>query len=148
MLPNCFQDAWLPADARKYFPEGKAPPGAKAALDGKAGCVSIRAAKTRRHLSKSDPRTPKSLERQLRAFYFRPFRSPQFQGDLRHAFAVGPQHHKDAITQAHRSTLPTSIHRWTGSACGLDDRNQDADQLNHFSLIFCELYAYLEEVIR
>lgn len=71
------------------------------------------------------------------------------QGDLRRAFAVGPRHRNGITTQATETRLHDRLLTIVNSdGSGVNDRNQDANPLNGFSLIFRERYAYLEEVIR
>ncbi len=69
------------------------------------------------------------------------------QGDLRRALAMGPRHRKDITAQAHLFPQPI-LAIAGGDDLRVDDRNQAANRLKCFSLIFCALYAYLEEVIR
>jgi hypothetical protein len=60
---------------------------------------------------------------------------------------MGPRHRSGITTQAIKTRLHDRLSTIVNGS-GVNDRNQDANPLNGFSLIFRELYAYLEKVIR
>jgi len=60
---------------------------------------------------------------------------------------MGPRHRKDITTRATKTHLHDRLSAIVNGS-GVNDRNQDTNPLNGFSLIFREPYAYLEVVIR
>ena len=96
-----------------------------------------------------DPRIPKSRKAPTPGFPISSVPISSIQGDLRRAVAVGPRHRNGITTQATETRLHDRLLTIVNSdGSGVNDRNQDANPLNGFSLIFRERYAYLEEVIR
>lgn len=76
------------------------------------------------------------------------FLSPQFKATSDAPLQWVPDTAKTSPRKPQKSVSAIALTIANDDGSGVNDRNQDANPLNDFSLIFRERYAYLEKVIR